>query len=60
MISNFIGPVGAKRRAVEILVADLNFEEQQVRKKERREAFEKEKTLRYAARRAEINYNLLF
>ena len=53
MISNFFGPVGAERRAVEILVADLNSEEQQVRKKECREAFEKEKTLRYAARRAE-------
>ena len=55
MVSNFFLPIGKKRRAIEILIDDLKFDEQIKKKKERTEAFDKDKKMRLEAKRAERN-----
>ena len=55
MITDFFLPIGKKRRAIEVLIDDINFDEQIKKKKERTEAFDKDKKMRLEATRAERN-----
>ena len=55
MIGDFFLPIGNKRRAIEVLIDDINFDEQIKKKKERTEAFDKDKKMRLEATRAERN-----
>ena len=55
MITDFFLQIGKKRRAIEVLIDELKFDEQIEKKKERTEAFDKDKKMRLEATRAERN-----
>ena len=58
MITDFFLPIGKKRRAIEVLIDELKFDEQIEKKKERTEAFDKDKKMRLEAKRAERNESI--
>lgn len=58
MIGDFFKPVDKRRHAVDLLVADINFDAQQVKNRERRDLTIREKKMKLAALRAARNADI--